>query len=64
MTIKNIILCIQIKNSIFSWKDQLHAIQVSFVVISNIKIMNMKLQILVNSHMWILTFPAQASASC
>ena len=32
-----IILCIQIENSIFSWKDQLDATQVSLVVISNIK---------------------------
>ena len=60
---KKIILCFQIKNSIFSWKDQLDAIQVSLEVISNIKIMNMQLQILVKSEMWILSFPAQASAS-
>ena len=63
MTIKKIILCFQIKNSIFSWKDPVDAIQISLVVISNIKIMNMQLQILLNSEMWILTFPAQASAS-
>ena len=30
---KNIILRIQIKNSIFSWKDQLDAIQVSLVIL-------------------------------
>ena len=60
---KKIILCFQIKNSIFSWKDPVDAIQISLVVISNIKIMNMHLQILINSEMWILTFPAQASAS-
>ena len=34
---KNIILRIQIKNSIFSWKNQLDAIQVSLVVVSNVK---------------------------
>ena len=65
-TIINIILRIQIKNSKlqnFSWKDQLDAIQVSLVVVSNFKIMNMQLQILLNSEMWILTFPTQASAS-
>ena len=51
MNIKNIILCIWIKNSIFPWKDQLDAIQVSLVVISNTKIMNMQHQILVKSKM-------------
>ena len=48
---KKIILRIQIENSIFSWKDQPDAIQVSLVVISNTKIMNMQHQILVKSKM-------------
>ena len=51
MTVKKIILRIQIENSIFSWKDQPDAIQVSLIVISNTKIMNMQHQILVKSKM-------------